>query len=51
MRPAHQVGAIIGGTLYTHPQPAPLHTIEGDIDRHRIPTRRMEEDRLVFHPA
>ena len=25
--PAHQVAAIIGGTLYTRPQPAPLHTI------------------------
>ena len=26
------------------------HTIEGDIDRHRIPTRRMEDGRLVLHP-
>ena len=26
------------------------HTIEGDVDRHRIPTRRKEDDRLVLHP-
>ena len=26
------------------------HTLEGDIDRHRIPTRRLEDDRLVLHP-
>ena len=25
------------------------HMIEGDIDRHRIPTRRMDDDRLVLH--
>ena len=26
------------------------YTIEGDIDRHRIPTRRMEDGQLVLHP-
>ena len=25
--PAHQVAEIVAGTLYTHPRPAPLHTI------------------------
>ena len=25
--PAHQVAEVIGGTLHTHPRPAPLHTI------------------------
>ena len=26
------------------------YTIEGEIDRHRIPTRRMEDGRLALHP-
>ena len=26
------------------------YTIEGDIDRHRIPTRRTEDGRLILHP-
>ena len=27
------------------------HTVAGNIDRHRIPTRRLEDGRLVLHPG
>ena len=29
--PAHQVAEIIGGTLYTHPRPAPAHTVASSV--------------------
>ena len=29
--PAHQVAEIVAGTLYTHPRPAPVHTIASSV--------------------
>ena len=37
----------IGDKLFTQDM---LYTIQGDIDRHRIPTRRAENGRLVLRP-
>lgn len=47
--PAHRVAEIIDGTLYTHPRPAPAHTVAssvlgGELDPHFIEAGVARED-------